>query len=188
MKIVTIGGGTGGSLIDESLSKKYKDLTAVVTSFDDGGSSGILRKDFGTLPYGDIRRRIFAQKNIENDILEKIYEHRFGGEDLDNENFLEKHSLGNLMILAATRVWGEKKGIEKVCELFKISGKVLPVTYSQAELGAQLSDGKKIVGEDLIGQSVISNRLKINKKDKQDKRKIEKIFLTKKVEVNKDVV
>jgi hypothetical protein len=35
---------------------------------------------------------------------------------------------------------------------------------------------------------VISNRLKINKKDKQDKRKIEKIFLTKKVEVNKDVV
>jgi uncharacterized cofD-like protein len=89
MKIVTIGGGTGGSLIDESLCKKYKEITAVVTSFDDGGSSGILRKDFATLPYGDIRRRIFAQKNIENDILEKIYEHRFGGEDLDNENFLE---------------------------------------------------------------------------------------------------
>jgi len=182
MKIVTVGGGTGGSVVDAGLSKKYPDLTAVVTSFDNGGSSGILRREFGMLPQGDMRRRIFAQKNIENDILEQIYNFRFGEEKSGmNESSLENHSVGNLMLLAATKIWGEKRGIEKVCELFKIKGKVLPVTYTYAELCAKLTDGKRIFGEDIVGQTII------DKRDKQDKRKIDKVYLNRLTKLNPEV-
>lgn len=180
MKIVTIGGGTGGSIIDASLSGDYPDLTAIVTSFDNGGSSGILRREFGMLPQGDIHRRIFAQKNIDNSILESIYNYRFAdGENRDSS--LETHSVGNLMILAATKIWGEKLGLEKICEMFKIRGKVLPVTYSYAELGAKLSDGSRVLGEDVVGQTLIDRR------DKTDIRKIEKVYLTRETVLNSEV-
>lgn len=174
MKIVTIGGGTGGSIVDEALSKAYPALTSVVTSFDNGGSSGILRKEFGSLPHGDIRRRIFAQKTIQNKILEELYNFRF-----EKDNSLETHSMGNLLLLAATKLWGEKEGIQKVCELFKIKGKVLPITFDYAELAARLTNGKTIIGEEIIGQHVIDK--------KTDVRKIDRVYLTRETKINKEV-
>lgn len=174
MKIVTIGGGTGGSLVDEALSKEFPNLISVVTSFDNGGSSGILRKEFGSLPHGDIRRRIFAQKRIDNKILEELYNFRF-----EKDNSLETHSMGNLLILAATKLWGEKEGIQKICELFEIKGKVLPITFDYADLAARLSSGKTILGEELIGQQAIDK--------KTDVRKIERVYLTRPAHINKDV-
>lgn len=177
IKIVTVGGGTGGSVIDEALANKFPDLTAVVTSFDNGGSTGILRREFGQVPQGDIRRRIFAQKTIENKILEEIYNYRFG-----KNNSLENHSLGNLMILTAQKIWGEKLGLENICKLFKIKGKVLPVTYDYAELAAKLTNGKRLLGEDIVGQSPITLR------ETEDDRKIEKIYLTRETEINPQVV
>jgi uncharacterized cofD-like protein len=173
---VAVGGGTGASRIDEALSKKFPDITAVVTSFDNGGSTGILRREFGQVPQGDIRRRIFAQKTISNSILEEIYNYRFG-----ENSSLENHSVGNLIVLTAQKIWGEKKGLENICKLFKITGKVLPVTYDYAELAAKLSDGKRVLGEDLIGQSPITLR------DKNDDRKIEKIYLTRPTKLNQEV-
>jgi len=170
MKIVTIGGGTGGSVIDESLASEYPDLVSIVTSFDNGGSSGLLRKEFGMLPQGDIRRRIFAQKSTNNKVLEEIYNFRFG-----KSNSLESHSVGNLMILAATKIWGEKQGIKKVCELFEIKGKVLPITYDHADLAAKLFNGQTLIGEELVG------------KDLKDK-KIEKVYLTRDTKVNEEVL
>lgn len=173
-KIVTIGGGTGGSIIDSALAKTFPNLVSVVTSFDDGGSSGILRKEFGTLPHGDIRRRIFAQKTVDNKILEDLYNFRFG-----QDNSLETHSLGNLLILAATKLWGEKDGIKNICELFKIKGKVLPITYDFADLAAKLENGKTILGEDLVGR--------IPTEAKLETRKIEKIYLTRETKINEEV-
>jgi uncharacterized cofD-like protein len=174
MKIVTIGGGTGGSIVDGALTKTFPDLISVVTSFDNGGSSGIIRKEFGSLPHGDIRRRIFAQKRTNNKILEELYSFRFPTDE-KNENFLERHSLGNLMILAATKKWGEKEGIKKISKLFNIKGKALPVTYDFADLVAKLQDGQTVFGEDLIGQTDVD-------------RKIEKVYLSKRTVVNQEVV
>lgn len=178
MKMITVGGGTGGSIIDAALSAKFPDLVSVVTSFDNGGSSGILKYEFGMLPQGDIRRRIFAQKTVDNPVLEQIYNFRFLN---DKGSSLDTHTVGNLMILAATKIWGEKEGIEKICEMFKIRGKVLPVTYDYAELAAKIKNGEQLIGESIIGQT------KIDKRDPFDKRKIEKVFLTKKTKLNKQV-
>ena len=61
-KIVTFGGGTGHFNLLNGL-KKYNDtslITAVVASWDSGGSSGRLRTELGVLPPGDIRRCVLA--------------------------------------------------------------------------------------------------------------------------------
>ena len=56
-KIAAIGGGTGLSTMLRGL-KKYTDrLTAIVTVADDGGGSGVLRREMGILPPGDVRRQ-----------------------------------------------------------------------------------------------------------------------------------
>ena len=55
-KITAIGGGTGLSTMLRGL-KKYTDrLTAIVTVADDGGGSGVLRREMGILPPGDVRQ------------------------------------------------------------------------------------------------------------------------------------
>ena len=54
-KIVAVGGGTGLSTMLRGLKKYTKNLTAVVTVADDGGGSGMLRRDMGMPPPGDIR-------------------------------------------------------------------------------------------------------------------------------------
>lgn len=178
MKIVTVGGGTGASRIDEALAKEFPDLTAIVTSFDNGGSSGVLRKEFGVLPYGDIRRRILAQSRVKNNILKQIYDYRFEAEESKNENFLEKHTMGNLMILTAEKIWGVKLGIENICKLFEISGKVLPITFDKAELCAELESGIVLRGEEEIGKRKV-----VNLKDK----KISRLFLDGTVKINIDL-
>ena len=59
-KIVTIGGGTGSYVILRGLKELPVSITAVVNMFDSGGSSGILRDEFGVLPPGDVRRALLA--------------------------------------------------------------------------------------------------------------------------------
>ena len=62
LRVVTIGGGTGSSVLLTGLNEHADRLhiSAIVTTFDDGGSSGKLRKRFGVPALGDIRRCIAA--------------------------------------------------------------------------------------------------------------------------------
>ena len=48
--IVTIGGGTGLSTLLKGLKNYSSNITAIVTVSDDGGSSGVLRKQLGVQP------------------------------------------------------------------------------------------------------------------------------------------
>src|SRR5215212_8183406 len=96
LKIVAIGGGTGLSTLLRGL-KGYVDaegtwsiahLAAIVTVTDEGGSSGVLRKEFGMLPPGDIRNCIVALAE-EEQLLSQLFSFRFeAGESLGG------HSLG----------------------------------------------------------------------------------------------
>lgn len=63
--IVAIGGGTGLSTMLRGLKKYTKNLTAIVTVSDDGGGSGMLRRDIGMLPPGDIRHCMESLANTE---------------------------------------------------------------------------------------------------------------------------
>lgn len=145
-KIVVIGGGTGVFTVLTGLKKRFTNLTAVVTMADDGGSTGILREEFGILPPGDVRRALIALSTSDNEALSQLFRYRFtegGG--------LSGHSFGNLMITALERITGGfDKAIEEAGKILSVKGRVLPVTLDTTHLMAELEDGTKIKGESNI--------------------------------------
>jgi uncharacterized cofD-like protein len=155
-KVVTIGGGTGLSVLLRGLKKYTSNITAIVTVSDDGGGSGILRQDMGILPPGDIRNCITALANTEP-IMEQLMEYRF------SEGKLKGQSFGNLFIAAMNDICGSfDKAVKEVSNVLAVTGKVLPVTLENVVLYAELEDGTVIKGESQIPikQQAINKRIK----------------------------
>jgi uncharacterized cofD-like protein len=143
-KIVVLGGGTGLSTLLRGLKKISTNLTAVVTVFDDGGSSGRLRREQGILPPGDIRNCLVALAEAEP-LLTRLFEHRFKGGDLDG------HSFGNLFIASMSQVAGDLETAVKECsKVLAIRGRVLPTTLHDVTLCAEFTDGTVVEGESAI--------------------------------------
>lgn len=143
-KVVRLGGGSGGYTLLRGLKAFPLDITAVFTSFDSGGSAGVLREEFGILPPGDVRRGLLALSDEKQAaILRDLFEFRFKG-----ETTLREHSFGNLFLLALASVYGgEMEGIRKASELLRIKGRVLPVSLDHSHVHARLEDGTEVVGE-----------------------------------------
>jgi len=143
-KIVVLGGGTGLSTLLRGLKKTSTNLTAVVTVFDDGGSSGRLRREQGILPPGDIRNCLVALAEAEP-LLTQLFDHRFKGGDLDG------HSFGNLFIASMVQVAGDLETAVKECsKVLAIRGRVLPATLRDVTLCAEFADGTVVDGESAI--------------------------------------
>ncbi|TMI85365.1 MAG: YvcK family protein [Bacillati bacterium ANGP1] len=143
-RIVVLGGGTGLSTLLRGLKKVSTNLTAVVTVFDDGGSSGRLRREQGILPPGDIRNCLVALAEAEP-LLTKLFTHRFKGGDLDG------HSFGNLFIASMSQVTGDLETAVKECsKVLAIRGRVLPTTLRDVVLCAEMADGAVVEGESAI--------------------------------------
>lgn len=144
-KVVRIGGGSGGFTLLRALKELPLEITAVFTMFDNGGSTGILRDEFGVLPPGDVRRGLLALSDgPQADILRKLFAYRFENE----KSSLHDHSFGNLFLLALTSLYGsETEAIKKASELLNLKGRVLPVSIDQSHVHAVLGDGTEIVGE-----------------------------------------
>ena len=101
-KVTVIGGGTGISVILDSLRKKPVDITAIVTVADDGGSSGELRKNIQKLtPPGDLRNVLVAMSDMPR-FYEKVFQYRFA----DDDGPLAGHPLGNLIIAGISEMQG----------------------------------------------------------------------------------
>ncbi len=150
-KVVTIGGGTGSYTILRGLKMFTLDITAVVNIFDSGGSTGVLRDEFGVLPPGDVRRCLLAlSEGPQAEILRKLFAYRFeaNGNGNGQKSSLHGHSFGNLLLVALTSIYGSDiEGIKKASELLDIKGKVLPVSIDKAHVVATLEDGTVVEGE-----------------------------------------
>ena len=59
-KVAALGGGHGLFAALSALRRVTRQLSAIVTVADDGGSSGRLRRQFGVLPPGDLRLALAA--------------------------------------------------------------------------------------------------------------------------------
>jgi uncharacterized cofD-like protein len=155
-KVVTIGGGTGSYVILRGLKMYTLDITAIVTMFDSGGSTGVLRDEFGVLPPGDVRRCLLAlSEGKRAEILRRLFAFRFenGSNGNGSKSSLHGHSFGNLFLVALTSVYGSDiEGIKKASELLDIKGKVLPVSIDKAHVHARLEDGTEIIGETNIDE------------------------------------
>jgi len=159
--VVSIGGGTGLSTLLKGL-KQYvplpgqnplpghsiRELCAVVTVTDDGGSSGRLRKEFNMLPPGDIRNCIVALSEDEA-LLSRLFQHRF-----EKGSGLEGHSFGNLFLAALTSVTQDfSEAVRLSSEILLTRGHIYPVTTSHVELEALMQDGSRVRGETNITAS-----------------------------------
>ncbi len=156
-KIVTIGGGTGTFVLLSGLKKYPVKISAIVSMADDGGSTGVLREEFGILPPGDIRRALVALSSAE-ELLAKLFSYRF------QEGSLKGHSFGNLLITALERITGSfERAVEEAGKILHISGEVIPVTLSNTRLEAELENGEIIKGETNIDIPKHNGKLKIKK-------------------------
>ncbi|MDP3954115.1 MAG: YvcK family protein [bacterium] len=139
--VVVIGGGTGVYAVLTSLKNKGVDLSAIVSMCDDGGSTGKLRDDYGTLPPGDIRRSLIALSSADKD-LRKLFKYRF-----ENGHF-KGHSFGNLFLTACEMSEGNfKNAIKMASRVLNVQGKVIPVTLTKVTLCGQLGNGAVVRGE-----------------------------------------
>ena len=142
-RVVVIGGGTGVSTILEGLRDKFVKVSAVITVADSGGSSGRLRKEMGILPPGDLRNCLIALAG-ENSKIGKILSFRFR----EKNSCLDGHSLGNLMIAALTRMYGDfGDAVVELGKMLNIKGEAMPFTTDEITLCAEFEDGSVVKGE-----------------------------------------
>ncbi|KKW33020.1 MAG: hypothetical protein UY78_C0021G0003 [Parcubacteria group bacterium GW2011_GWA1_53_13] len=141
-KIVVIGGGTGVFTVLSGLRKYPVDLTAIISMADDGGSTGVLREEFGILPPGDVRRALVALARADNKMLSELFNYRF------SEGGFKNHVFGNIMLIALERLTGSFEGaLDEAGKILSIHGHVVPVTLANVRLAARLEDGTVIRGE-----------------------------------------
>jgi uncharacterized cofD-like protein len=147
-KIVAIGGGTGLSTLLRGVKEYTGNLTAVVTVADDGGSSGVLRRELGVLPPGDVRNCIAALADAEP-LVTKLFQYRFS-----DGSGLAGHSFGNLFIVAMSGVVGNfEDAIRQTSRVLAVRGQIIPSTLDDVTLCATTEDAQVITGESSIGSS-----------------------------------
>ncbi len=153
-KIVTVGGGTGLSVLLSGLKEYTSNITAIVTVADDGGSSGRIRQQFDILPPGDIRNCLVALADAST-LMRDLFQFRF-----DQSSELAGHNFGNLFITVMTRLTGDfEKAIKETSKVLALRGQVIPSTLDNVSLAAQHKDGTITEGEDKIPRA----RLPIDK-------------------------
>lgn len=145
-RIVVIGGGHGQSTLLRGLKLYSKNLTAIVAVTDDGGGSGILRRDLGMLPPGDIRNCMEALASAEP-IMTRLMSYRF------TEGSLAGQSFGNLLLAALNGIMPSfDQAVAGLSQVLAITGRVLPVTNANLRLEAEFENGHMIQGESSICQ------------------------------------
>lgn len=155
--IVTIGGGTGTFVVLSGLRRlPGVELSAIVTSADDGGSTGHLRDAYGFLPAGDARQALVALAEDGN-VLRDLFAYRFEKSDVKG------HNLGNLFLTALTDLLGsDAAALEEASRILRVCGTVIPATVQATTLVATLADGSVIKNERLIDDHALG-RARIEK-------------------------
>jgi len=168
LRVVAIGGGTGLSTLLRGL-KRYvaapqgtnpivhpaykhlpcliRDLTAIVTVTDDGGSSGRLREDLKMLPPGDVRNCMVALSEDEH-LLSRLFQYRFEQGDLGG------HSFGNIFVAALSAITGDfAQAVQMSSQILATRGHIFPSTTANATLIARMDDDSLVHGETNISAS-----------------------------------
>lgn len=148
-RAVAVGGGHGLSRCLQALTHVVDHVTAVVTTADDGGSSGRLRRELGVIPPGDLRMAL-ASLSPRRD-LTRLIQYRFGSGEL------EGHSLGNLLIVATTDLNGGDivAALDYVAAVLDARGRVLPCSSEPVLLSARAG------GDEVTGQVAIARTRKV---------------------------
>ena len=141
-RVVAIGGGHGMGRVLSSLSFLGTRLTGIVTTTDDGGSTGRLRKSQECIAWGDLRNCL-NQLVTEPSIGSQLFEYRFTG-----RGELAGHNLGNLMLLALDNLCVRPlDAIRLISDMLHIAPSLLPMSEHPTDLCAHTVCGDQILGE-----------------------------------------
>lgn len=151
-RIVIIGGGTGTYTVLSGLKKHENlNLSAVVSSMDDGGSNKKFRDEFGLLPPSDFAQCLVALSHDGPQhaiTLRKLMNYRFSkGVGLEGQRF------SNILIAALTDIEGSQiRALETTGAILNIKGDILPITTDDVRLMAEYENGDLVMGEHLIDE------------------------------------
>ena len=135
-RVVALGGGHGLAASLTAVRAYAGDITAIVSSADDGGSSGRLRQAFDLPAPGDLRRCLTALAEPGSPWAAAL-EHRFDAGEL------EGHALGTLLIAGLAEATGDFLGaLDQVARLVGAVGRVLPAATEPVVLKAHAGDGE----------------------------------------------
>jgi uncharacterized cofD-like protein len=149
LKVTALGGGHGLFATLRALRDTNSEITAVVTVADNGGSSGRLRAEFNSLPPGDLRMALAALCGDDEwgRSWAEIMQYRF-----TSEGEMNGHALGNLLLTALWDRDGDPvAGLDRVGELLKVVGRVLPMSLDPLTIEAKFTDGNVIRGQVEVG-------------------------------------
>ena len=136
-KVAALGGGHGLFAALSALRRVTRQLSAIVTVADDGGSSGRLRRQYGVLPPGDLRMALAALCGDDawGTTWSRVVQHRFTGEEAE----LGGHAVGNVLIVALWELLGDTvQGLDWVGRLLGAYGRVLPMASVPLDLVAEV--------------------------------------------------
>ncbi|RJT20021.1 uridine diphosphate-N-acetylglucosamine-binding protein YvcK [Buttiauxella izardii] len=146
-RVVALGGGHGLGRVMSSLSSLGSRLTGIVTTTDNGGSTGRIRRSEGGIAWGDMRNCL-NQLITEQSVASAMFEYRFGG-----NGELSGHNLGNLMLKALDHLSVRPlEAINLIRNLLKVDAFLIPMSEQPVDLMATDADGHFIYGEVNIDQ------------------------------------
>lgn len=144
VRIAVIGGGTGSFTMLSALKHYTSQIAAIVSMSDDGGSTGVLRDELGTLPPGDVRQCLVALSDSPK--VRDLFDYRF------EKGTLEGHSFGNLLLTALEKVTGDfSEAVETASDILRVNGTVVPATLDNVRLKMEWADTSVVLhGERVI--------------------------------------
>ena len=140
-RVICLGGGHGLAATLSAVRKITSEITAIVTVADNGGSSGRLREEFPIFPPGDLRMALAAlcADDQWGRSWADILQYRF-----TSNGPLNGHAVGNLLLAA---LWDRDvdpvQGLDRVAELLKVVGRVLPMASVPLDIEASFIDAGK---------------------------------------------
>ncbi|ELP4885574.1 YvcK family protein [Vibrio cholerae] len=146
-KVVAIGGGHGLGRMLAALKVFGSNATGIVTTTDNGGSTGRIRHCQGGIAWGDTRNCI-NQLITEPSISSMMFEYRFKG-----AGELNGHNLGNLMLTALDNLSVRPlDAINLIRNMLKVDVNILPMSEHPSDLAALSMDGKWVTGETSVDE------------------------------------
>ncbi|MDX2776173.1 YvcK family protein [Streptomyces caniscabiei] len=137
-----LGGGTGSFTLLNALKHHSRSIAAIVSMADDGGSTGVLRDELGTLPPGDVRQCLVALSDSPK--VRDLFNYRF------EEGTFAGHAFGNILLSALEKMTGDfTQAVETASEILRINGVVIPATLDDVRLKMSWSE-TSLHGEGVI--------------------------------------
>lgn len=146
-KAVAIGGGHGLGRVLSALKGFGSNATGIVTTTDNGGSTGRIRYCQGGIAWGDTRNCI-NQLITEPSVESMMFEYRFKG-----TGELEGHNLGNLMLASLDNLSVRPlEAISLIRNMLKVDVNIVPMSEHPSDLKALSVEGAWVHGETSVDE------------------------------------